>query len=79
MAAIVSITSRQGLRIEAHCRNQPNKNKVALYKPLLHFYSHLKQLYTSNKMEHFSYKGGCGIHDCTCIEKFKRRASLGYR
>ena len=22
---------------------------------------HLKQLYLSNKMEHFSYKGGCGV------------------
>ena len=22
-------------------------------------------------MEHFSYKGGCGIHECTCIEAFK--------
>ena len=21
-------------------------------------------------MEHFSYKGGCGIRECTCIETF---------
>ena len=76
MAAIVGIVGRHGLIIEAHHRNQPNKSKTALYKPLPHFYS---QVYISNKMEHFSYKGGCGIHGCTCIETFKRRASLGYR
>ena len=27
-----------------------------------HFSSHLKQLYISNKTDHFSYKGGCGIY-----------------
>ena len=26
-----------------------------------YFKSHLKQLYISNKMEHFNYKGGCGV------------------
>ena len=61
MAAIVSIVTRCGLRIEAPHRNQTNKSKLALYKPLLHFYSHLKQLYISNKMERFSYKGGYGV------------------
>ena len=35
MAAIVGIVSRRGLRIEACHRNQPNKSKIALYKPLL--------------------------------------------
>ena len=79
MAAIVSIDSRLGLRIEAHCRNQPNKSKLALYKPLLHFYSHLKQLYISNKTECFSYKGGCGVCGRTRIEAFKRKPGLGYR
>ena len=54
---------RHGLTIEASCRKYPNKSKLALFKPLLHIYSHLKQLYISNKMERFSYKGGCGIHD----------------
>ena len=39
-----------------------------------HFNSCLKQLYISNKMEHFSNKKGCGIMH---IEAFKRRASLG--
>ena len=79
MAAIVGIDSRHGLRMEAHRRNQPNKSKLALYKPLLHFYSHLKQLYIRNKMECFRYKGGCGMHGRTHIEAFKRRAALGYR
>ena len=79
MAAIVGIDSRRGLRIEAHCRNQSNKSKLALYKPLLHFYSHLKQLYISNKTECFSYKGGCGMRGRTRIKAFKRRADLGYR
>ena len=79
MAAIVSIDSRHGLRIEALHRNQPNKSKLALYKPLLYFYSHLKQLYISNKKEHFSYKGGCGVLVCTHIEAFKRKVGLGCR
>ena len=61
MTAIASIDSRRGLRIEACHRNQPNKSKLALYKPLLHFYSDLKQLYTSKKTEHFSYKGGYSV------------------
>ena len=79
MVAIVGIISRCNLRNEVRCRNQPNKSKLALYKPLLHFYSHLKQLYISNKMEQFSYKGGRGVRGCTRIEAFKRRAGLGYR
>ena len=79
MAAIVGVVSRCGLRIEAHCRNQPNKSKLVLYKPLLRLYSHLKQLYISNKMKRFSYKGGCGMCGRTHIEAFKRRAYLGYR
>ena len=30
-----------------------------------------KQLYFNNKMEHFSYKGGCGTHERKCIELLK--------
>ena len=30
-------------------------------------------------MERFSYKGRCGVRECTHIEAFKTRASLGYR
>ena len=79
MAVIVSIDGRHGLRIEALRRNQANKSKIALYKPLLRLYSHLKQLYISNKTKHFSYKGGCGVRGRTYIEVLKRRAGLGYR
>ena len=79
MAAVVSIVSSCGLIIEACCRNQPTKSKLVLCKPWIHFNSHLKQLYISNKMKHFSCKGGCGIFGCTCIEMFKRRTALGCR
>ena len=78
MAAIVGILSRYGIRIEVHRRNQPNKSKLMVYKPLLHLYSHLKQPYISNKTKRFSYKGVCGVYGRTRIEAFKRRAGLGY-
>ena len=79
MAAIVGIVSRGGLRIEARRRNQANKSKLALYKPLLCLYSHLKQPYISNRTKRFSYKGGHGMRGCTRIKAFKRRAAgLGY-
>ena len=71
MAAIVGIVSRRGLRIEACRRNQANKSKLALYKPLLCLYSHLKQPSISNRMKHFSYKGGRGMCGSTLIETFK--------
>ena len=70
MAAVVSIISRCGLRIEVHHRNQPTKTKLAaLYKLLFQFKSPLKELYVSNKMEHFGYKGRCGI----CVLKHLRK------
>ena len=78
MAAIVNIISRRGLRIGARRRNQPNKSKPALYKPLLRLYSHLKQLYISNKTKRFSYKGGHGVPGRARIEAFQRRAGLAY-
>ena len=78
MAAIVGIISRRGLRIEARHRNQPNKSKLALYKPLIRLCSHLKQLSISNKTKRFSYKGGCGVRGRSHIETFKRRAALDY-
>ena len=49
--------------------NLRNKNKLALYKPLLHLYSHLKQLYISNTMECLSYKGGRGVHVSRCLKE----------
>ena len=79
MAAIASIVSRRGLTIEACHTNQSRYSKLALYKPLIYFYSHLKQLYLSNKVECLSYKGGCDISGCRCVKMFIRRASLGYR
>ena len=36
-------------------------------------------MYLCNKIVHFSYKGGCGICECTHIEAFKIRVGLGYR
>ena len=33
----------------------------------------------SNKTEYFSYKGECGVRECTRIKAFKLRAGLGYR
>ena len=71
VAAIVGIVSRHGLRIEAHRRNQPNKSKLVLYKPLLRLCRHLKQPYISNKTKRFSHKGGCGVHGRTRIEVLK--------
>ena len=78
MRAIISIVNRHGLRIEARHRKQPNKSKLTLYKQSNGLYSHLKQLYISNKTKCFSYKGGCGVHGRMYIEEFKRRAGLGY-
>ena len=72
MAAIVGIVSRRGLRTEARRRNQPNKSKLALYKPLLPLYSHLKQPYISNKTKCFSYKGGCGVQVCIGVHVSRR-------
>ena len=72
MTVIVGIISRCGLTIEAHLRNQPNKSKLALCKPLIYFYSHLKQLYMSNKTDCFSNKGGCvvvGIQVLRCLKE----------
>ena len=59
MAVIVDMVSRHGFRNELRRRNQPNKSKLALYKPLLHFYSLLRQLYINNKTECLNYKAGC--------------------
>ena len=43
-----------------------------------HFNIPFKQLYTSNKTEHFSYKGGCGGCGHMCIKVLKRRVGLHY-
>ena len=79
IAAVIDIVTRYGLSIYACHRHQSHKIKLVLYKPSIHFNSRLKQLYISNKMERFSYKGGCGVCGHTHIKVFKRRAGLGYR
>ena len=74
------MASRYGLRTKTHRRKQPHKSKLALNKPYCHFHSHLKQLYISNKMEHFNYKGRYSVHrHHMCIDEFKRKVGLGYR
>ena len=51
-----------GLTIEVHHRNLPDNTKLVLFKFLLSLYKLLKGFYISNKIERFSYKGGCDIH-----------------
>ena len=58
MAAVIIIADGRGLRIEACHRNQLNKSKLSLYKLLFSLNIPFKRLYTSNKTEGFSYKGG---------------------
>ena len=72
MAARVGIISRHGLTIEACHRNQLNKSKLVLLQSF-------KQVYISNKTEHFSYRGRCGVRGHTCIKTFNRRAGWGYK
>ena len=40
MAAVVDIVSEHDVSIHTHYGNQPNKSKLALYKPLLHYENH---------------------------------------
>ena len=78
MATIVGIVG-VALQFKFNIRsNQPNDTTLSLCKPWINFNSHLKQLYISNKTECFSYKGGYGILERTCIETFKTRAVLDY-
>ena len=79
MATVVVIINGHGLGIGMHHRHYYNKSLLALYKVLIQCNSRYKQLYSSNKMEHFSYKDGCGIRECMHIKAFKRRTGLGYR
>ena len=74
MAPVLLIDEQHGLRIKEHYRNQLNKSKLLLY---FCFNTPFKWLYTSNKMECFSCKSGCG--GCMCIEVLKGRAGLGYK
>ena len=74
MAAVVGIVSI-GMALALMHENNLIRAKQVLYKLLLHFNSHLKQLYIR---EHFSYKDGSGMHGHYAhIEVCKGRA--GYR
>ena len=44
MAVVVDIINVRDLSIHMCYGNQPNKSKLVLYKPLLHYNNHLKQL-----------------------------------
>ena len=44
MAAVFGIASGRDVSIHTRCGNYPNKSKLVLYKPLLHYNNHLKQL-----------------------------------
>ena len=80
MAAVVDIIGRCGLNVDVCHRNQHDKSKLALYKPLIHNCNHLKQLYVRNNAITFSYRGGCGLCGCRPhINEFKRSVGLGYR
>ena len=50
VAAVVSIISRCGLSTKAHHESQPNKRKLALYKPSIHFNSRARQSASAIKM-----------------------------
>ena len=76
MATVAVIINGSGLDIDTCHGYYPNKSKLVLYKVLIHCNSRLKQLYSSNKMVRFSYKGGCGVRECTHIKAFKTRAGL---
>ena len=78
MAAVVVINDGRGFRVEAHRINQPSKSiSYRCISYYCHFNIPFKQLYTSNKTKHFSYRGGCSMHGSRCIEGFKRRPGLG--
>ena len=66
------------MALELKCVIEPNliRAKYHCISRSFHFNSYVKQLYVSNKMEQFSYKGGYGIHGLARIEAFKRRAGL---
>ena len=69
MVVVVAVISRHGPRIKAQSRSQPNKSKLALFKPQ----------YISNRAECFSQKGQCDICGHIHIEAFRRGADLGCR
>ena len=61
MTAVAGIVSRRGFIIK--CIIETNLERLSWHclNHYFQFNSPLKQLYINNKMEYFSYKGGCGI------------------
>ena len=76
MAAIVIVGGGHGFRIEAHHRKNLIIVSYLCISCYFHFNIPFKQLYTSSNMEHFIYKGGCGMCKYMGIKVFKRRAGL---
>ena len=60
MAVVVNIVSGHDISIHTRRENYLNKSNLALYKLLLYYNKHFKQVQLSNKTEHFSFKGRCG-------------------
>ena len=56
MATVVGIAGRHALRIEASHRNQPNKNKLVLYKPITFMHKTLRTIVVLN-----TYVVGMGV------------------
>ena len=69
MGPIVDIISRCGLTTR---HKKHDKSKLPLYKPLLHFYNHLKQLYICNKTEHFIIKVGVAYVGICILRRLKQ-------
>ena len=77
----LSSLSVMGVALELQCVIETNLIRISYHciSYYFHFNIPFKWLYTSNKVEHFSYKGGCRGRERMSIEVFKRRAGLGYR
>ena len=54
-------------------------NLIRVRQHCISHYLTIRQLYASNKMEHFSYIGGCSVYEYECIKVFKRIAIFGYK
>ena len=56
MALAIDVMHGRGLSTEMRTQLQPKKTKVRPYKPLIWQQQALYALYTTNKMERFSFK-----------------------
>ena len=63
---MVAVVSMIKLICVAESKCTVDAKLIRLSKHCISYYFHFnKQLYISNKMEHFSYNGGCGMHEDT--------------